>query len=148
MAILRNLVYVHPGSEIHTAGKRFARRVLETKMHSDVLARLQWHQKQGHETVIVSASLDVYLRPIAEDLGIDEVICTTLEIKEGHATGRLVGRNVRAAEKARLLGELLGADKNVELYAYGNSPGDHELLAAATHPFWVTKKGKVSPYTP
>jgi phosphatidylglycerophosphatase C len=60
-------------------------------------------------------------------------LCTSLDIDErGHCTGRLLGANCRGPEKATRLQTLFGTEK-VELWAYGNSRGDDEMLALADH---------------
>jgi phosphatidylglycerophosphatase C len=86
--------------------------------------------------VLVSASLDVYLFPLGELLGVHGVLCTRLERDGGGAlTGALVGANCRGPEKvARLEAWLLveGLD-GATLWAYGDSAGDDELLARADH---------------
>jgi phosphatidylglycerophosphatase C len=82
--------------------------------------------------------LEVYLSPLGNRLGFDGILATSLEVgDDGRLTGRLSGANVRRAEKvARLRGwlkeELNGAP--YELWAYGDSKGDKELLALAEHP--------------
>ena len=57
----------------------------------------------------------------------------------GVLTGRLSGANCRGPEKARRVREwLAGAGLDgAELWAYGDSPGDAELLAMADHPVRV-----------
>src|SRR6185437_13325609 len=102
-------------------------------------ARIAWHQQAGHEVAIVSASLDVYLDEVARTLGVAHVLCTSLDTDErGFCTGRLRGANCRGAEKATRLQMLLGTD-DVELWAYGNSRGDDEMLALAHHPVRVRR---------
>jgi phosphatidylglycerophosphatase C len=99
-----------------------------------MLDRLRHHRDEGHEIVVVSASLDVYLRPLVPRLGVDHVIACTLEADPRSVlTGELVGGNVRGPEKVRRLDAWLGDDA-VELWAYGDSSGDDELLARADHP--------------
>ena len=124
-------------------GSDFADEILERRLRADTRARLRRHQELGHRVVLASASLDPYLKPLAARLGIDEVLCTELERTDGVVTGRLVGRNCRAAEKARRVREWLGTSglDDVELWAYGDSPGDRELLALAAHPIWVGRAG-------
>lgn len=121
-------------TELAAAGVAYAEELAaERPFRRDTLDRLAWHRSVGHEIVVVSASLDVYLEPLAPELGIDHVICTSLEADPaGRLTGRLAGGNVRGPEKARRLQAWLGDDP-VELWAYGDSKGDRELLAFADH---------------
>jgi phosphatidylglycerophosphatase C len=91
--------------------------------------------------VIVSASYEQYVRVVGDHLGVDAVIATRLEVESERCTGRLLGANCRGPEKlVRLRGWLAsqGLDlDDVTLWAYGDSTGDRELLAAADHPHWV-----------
>jgi phosphatidylglycerophosphatase C len=128
----------------------FAEVVVHTRLRPDTTARLRWHGEQGHRLLLVSASYAVYLRHVAEALGVDVVIATELEAAGGVCTGRLMGPNCRAAEKQRRLASWLAAEgferDRVTVWAYGDSAGDRELLAAADHPVWVTTPlGSVAP---
>jgi phosphatidylglycerophosphatase C len=89
--------------------------------------------------VIVSASLAAYLRPMALRLGIDDVLCTDA-MRSGDRYGdRLIGRNCRAAEKRRRFEAWLDEQRwaDAEIWAYGDSAGDRELLERADHAVWV-----------
>lgn len=123
-------------SEVDRAGAEFAGWVASSKMRADTTARLRRHRELGHTTMLASASLDVYLLPLGEILGVDEVVCTTLERDaEGLLTGRLVGANCRGPEKAtrvRARLEALGLE-DAEVWAYGDSADDEPLLASAVH---------------
>ena len=120
---------------VRDLGWRFARQVVRLHLRPDVLARLEEHRAHGHELVLVSASLDVYLHPIAELLGVPHVLATQLEVgPDGRFTGRLDGPNVRGAEKVRRLEAWLAADparRGATVIAYGDSAGDDALLARA-----------------
>ncbi|MBK8320831.1 MAG: HAD-IB family hydrolase [Betaproteobacteria bacterium] len=98
------------------------------------LERIQWHKQQGHRLVMVSASLDLYLQPIVDELGFDDLLCTALSVERGVCTGLLKGANCRAAEKVSRLRQLVGPIENIELYAYGDSDGDAQMLAVSDHP--------------
>jgi len=118
-------------------GQQYARKRLPQLVRSTALNRLRWHQAQGHRVVIVSASLDIYLKPWAEEIGIDQVLCTSLESSaDGRISGRLGSVNCYGPEKLRRLRDSLGDPSDYILYAYGDSRGDRELLASADHSFY------------
>lgn len=100
------------------------------------LERIRWHKEQGHRCVMVSASLDLYLKPIALELGFDDLLCTNPERHSGLFSGELVSGNCRGAEKVRRLERLLGDLSAWEIHAYGDSTGDREMLAVAKNPHY------------
>jgi HAD superfamily hydrolase (TIGR01490 family) len=96
------------------------------------MQRLEWHKQHGHRCVVISASLELYVRPWAIKAGFDDVIATHLEAHmEGYVTGKLSGANCFGIEKLRRLEALVGAREGYSLYAYGDSRGDKELLSSA-----------------
>lgn len=125
------------------AGQLFAEGRLAALMRPEALDRLRWHQAQGHRVVVISASLDIYLEPWARTVGIDHVICTSLESDSaGRVSGCLAGNNCFGPEKLRRLLDSLGDRSGYILYAYGDSRGDRELLASADHAFYRTMPGQ------
>jgi phosphatidylglycerophosphatase C len=126
-------------ADVETTGEQFAQYVLVNWLRPDTLRRLRWHQQAGHRIVLVSASLAAYLRPLASRLGIDDVLCTDSTRAGDRYGDRLVGLNCRADEKRRRLEQWLEEQRSVhaEVWAYGNSAGDRELLARADHAVWV-----------
>ncbi len=128
---------------VREAGTAYARSLTEgDALRPEMLERLAWHRAEGHEIVIVSASLDVYLEPLAPLLGVDQVLCTRLGVgPDDRLDGRLVGGNVRGPEKVRRVRAWLGGDP-AELWAYGDSAGDRELLAEADHAHKVGRRSR------
>lgn len=114
-------------------------------LRDELVAALRWHQEEGHATVIVSASLAAYLRPVAADLDIDEVLGVELVADgDGVLTGEVEGgRNTRGAHKVTRLRnwvqQRFDPATPITLWAYGDSSGDRELLAAADHPTWISQ---------
>jgi phosphatidylglycerophosphatase C len=131
-----------PIADVDELGESFAEHIADYWLRTATVERIREHREQGHHVVFVSASYGAYLRPLARRLGVDGVVATELEVDgDGRCTGALVGGNCRGPEKARRLQAWLDANHGgrdaVELWAYGDSPGDRELLAAADRPVWV-----------
>jgi phosphatidylglycerophosphatase C len=126
-------------AELEQSGKQFARTGLPKLLRPDSLRRMQWHQQQGHRVVIVSASLDIYLKPWAETAGVNDVLCSSLARDDtGTVSGRLAGGNCFGPEKLNRLVDFLGDRSAFTLYAYGDSRGDRELLNSADYAFYRT----------
>lgn len=135
--LVRRLLTGRPEADILDVGRAFADDIVARHLRDDVVARAEWHRDQGHERVIVSASLSTYLTPVADHLGFDAVLATEAEVGADHRlTGALVGANVRGAEKVRRLDAWL-AGAQAMVWAYGDSAGDRDLLARADHPVRV-----------
>jgi HAD superfamily hydrolase (TIGR01490 family) len=140
-ALVMRLLRAAPSAQVAAVGEAYAQELLH-RVRPSMTARMAWHRDQGHELVMVSASLLSYLAPLGEALGFSAVLATELEVgDDGLLTGRLVGENVRGPEKAARLTTWLGADASCELWAYGDSAGDHDLFALAQSPFLVTRRG-------
>ena len=140
-ALLGRAVAGVPAARAVTVGERFASGLVG-HIRPTMVERLAWHQEQGHRTVLVSASLAFYLEPFGELTGFDDVIATRLEVGPGELlTGRILGENVRAAQKALLLERLLGSEP-ATVWAYGDSRGDREMLAMADHPTLLRRVGR------
>ena len=130
--------------DLCVAGASFAEMVHERWLRSDTLETLRRHREYGDRTVLVSASFEVYLRPLAGLLGVDEVLATRLAVRDGIATGALDGANCRGPEKVARLHGWLGDRSTVRVVAYGDSAGDREMLADADEAHWVTRDGRAA----
>jgi HAD superfamily hydrolase (TIGR01490 family) len=53
--------------------------------------KIERHRAEGHVLAILSTSPNYVTEPLAETLGIDEVMSTRFEVDGGHFTGRLLG---------------------------------------------------------
>ncbi len=132
---------------VESIGAEFAGTIRDRWMRADTGKRLEWHQRMGHRVVLVSASLGPYLRPIGSMLGVDGVLCCEAAVAaDGRYSGALIDGNCRGPEKVRRLRLWLAerGSTNAELWAYGDSAGDRELLSAARHHHFV-KDREIAP---
>ncbi len=127
--------------ELSRKGTSFAANHLNLRLRPEVRRRIEWHRERGHLVVLVSASVEHYVAPAGDILGVDGVLATRLAVDAaGIVSGRFDGKNCRGAEKyARVVGwmranGLAGTGRpQAVLWAYGNSRGDAWLLGAADH---------------
>ena len=122
-------------------------KIYEKILRADALEAIERHKVAGHEIAMVSASLEDYLIPFANKLGIKNVIATKIEVKDNILTGKMLGPNCRAQEKVNRIYEYFG---DVEIIAaYGDSRGDKEMIEAAKEKHYRTlidepkDKGKI-----
>ncbi len=127
--------------ELFELGQRFSEEVIPTMLRPEGMERLRWHQERGHECVLVSASLDVYLSSWATVSGFSGVMCSELEYDlKGFASGHLNGQNCYGKEKLeRAKNWLSKCDFVEDVFAYGDTPGDYKLFEAAQYPFLYHK---------
>ncbi|MFV0316582.1 MAG: HAD family hydrolase, partial [Microthrixaceae bacterium] len=146
-ALLRRLLDGRSERDLDRAAGRYATKLVDRSLRPEMVDEIRRHVAAGHETVFVSASLANYLRPIARYLHMTDVIAVELESRDGVLNGRMSSPNVRAAQKAVRIREWLGAPavgliEDVEIWGYGNSSGDYELLDLADHAYWLGKPSK------
>ena len=128
--------------ELRDSAAAWAVSELPRLVRQAAMARLGWHQAQGHRVVLASATLELFLEPWARTAGVRDVLATRLEVTDGLLTGRLDGPNCYGQEKVNRLRALLGDPGAYELHAYGDSRGDRELLALAQHAEYRPFRGR------
>lgn len=129
---------------LEAAAQRFVAQSLPALLRPEMLARVKEHQALGHEVVLVSASPSIYLRKWALTVGIDTVLSSELEWRDGVYTGHLAGQNCWGPEKVARLRAWWGADAPATLYAYGDSRGDREMAELAQHA-WIRGTAELPP---
>jgi HAD superfamily hydrolase (TIGR01490 family) len=121
-------------AEIDEMGARYSWQ-LDPHVRPEMLSKIRWHQAQGDEVAIVSASLAPYLRHWCSRAGVDR-ISTELEVRDGTLTGRYSGADCSGPEKARRVRARYDLARYATIYAYGDTPEDAELLALAQQRFF------------
>ncbi len=115
---------------VRALGRMYAIDVVPGMLRPRAMDRIAWHKQQGDAIVIVSASLDVYLRPWCKAQGVD-LICSELEERNGVFTGQYVEGDCSGAEKAARIVRRYRTEHYSTIYAYGDSSDDREMLDLA-----------------
>ncbi|HEY6080188.1 MAG TPA: HAD-IB family phosphatase, partial [Polyangiaceae bacterium] len=122
-------------TDVRKAGLEYSRSRLGCMVRAKALERIRWHQQQGDEVVVVSASLDVYLADWCQQLGV-QLICSELEQNQGVLTGRYRDGDCTGQQKARRVRQRYDLREFETIYAYGDTPEDEAMLDLATQRFY------------
>ena len=118
-----------------TVDQYYATNFLD-RLKKDALNRIIWHKKSNHKVCIVSANFDYLLQRFAREQNL-ELLCTQLDIEENRLTGRFKTANCYGIEKVnRIKQKYPDINSYSQIYAYGDSKGDTEMLALATDRYY------------
>ncbi|HHJ80810.1 MAG TPA: HAD family hydrolase [Candidatus Tenderia electrophaga] len=100
---------------------------------------LKKHSDQGHTLLIITATNTFVTQPIAAALGVDNLIGTDPEFKDGRYTGKVSGTpSFREGKVTRLNSWLANNGHNLaSSWFYSDSHNDLPLLEMVTHPVAV-----------
>jgi len=125
-----------PSHVIQPMGESFCRKFLCPLVSPAALHAIETHRKSGHAIVLLTGSLDFLIGPIATCVQAERCYAGQLEQINGVYTGNLIPPLPYGEGKRRLI-EQLAREFSLDLslcYAYGDSPGDLDLLRAVGHP--------------
>lgn len=86
--------------------------------------------RENTECFIVSASLDIWVTPFANEFKM-KLLSTRAEFKNERFTGNFIGKNCNGAEKVKRIEEEILGRKFDKTIAFGDTSGDREMLAWA-----------------
>ena len=113
----------------------FAKNAIPSLIRPAALIALQKHIEDGATVVVVSASPENWVSGWCTAWNI-ACIATRLKVENNKLTGEIVGKNCYGPEKVSRVKEALDTDAFTEIYAYGDSSGDKEMLAFAHAPHY------------
>lgn len=106
-----------------------------------VIARLRSHQQQGHTVVIASGTFAPSLQILGSRLGVQHLIGTGIEVRNGRYTGRALPPVIKGADKlAGIRAHLSTLGSPIDWagsFAYGDSYSDREFMQLVGHPVAV-----------
>jgi putative phosphoserine phosphatase/1-acylglycerol-3-phosphate O-acyltransferase len=119
--------------------QRFFDEMMVNYVAPRAVQRINEHRNQGHRVTLISASTPYVVGPLASHLGIEEYLCTRLEIVDGHFTGKIIEPGCYGPGKvhwAREYAQRHNADLT-QAYFYTDSCSDRPLLELVGHPVAV-----------
>lgn len=130
--------YIELGEDLFT--RQIARLV-----YPESRALINAHRAKGHTIAIVSSATPYQVEPAAADLGIENVLCTQLEVEDGLFTGNVVRPTCFGQGKvdaAEVLADGAGGDLDQSFF-YSDSTDDQLLLERVGHPVALNPSDKL-----
>ena len=101
---LRAILAGSTREEIDTWNLKFIEELMRTGVRKEAIAHIHYHRTLGHKLILATASLDFYVRPLAEKLGFEYVVCTQSKWTDNdRLVGDLIGPNCYGRAKLELL---------------------------------------------
>lgn len=117
--------------ELEDTGERFCIAALPRCLRPERMDWLRSFRDQGAQVLIVSASLDIWLRPFCKKEGIG-LICTEAAFSEaGLFEGAFSTPNCKGEEKVERIKQALDLSQFSRIIAYGDTPADLPMLSLA-----------------
>lgn len=129
----------HAMASLHEWRKNFIQEKIEPIMLPAARALLQQHRDQGHVLLIITATNRFVAEPIAARLGVEHLLATEPEVKQGRYTGNVSGIPCFREGKVENLKLWLKATgmNLASSWFYSDSLNDLPLLEMVTHPVAV-----------
>ena len=141
----------NPRTVLNQLLKKYVEEVIEPMITEKARALVKSHQEEGDLIIVITATNSFITKPIAELFGIENLIGTDPEEKEGEFTGKVSGLpSFKEGKVTRLEAWLKG--KNLSLasfeksYFYSDSHNDLPLMQKVTHPVAVDSDDVLSEY--
>ena len=121
-------------------------------INSEVVRLLRIHQQANHRTLLISATNEFVIQPIASYLGLDHALGVKLEVDDiGRYTGNYWGTVTYQEGKVKRLMEWLEQrgeryQDYEDSYFYSDSFNDIPLLKKVAHPVAVNPDSKLKDY--
>lgn len=133
-------IYLSPYSteQLTAKAEAFVDNVLPHMMRPEGIAAYQSHIQAGHECILVSASVDLYLNIWAQKNGFVKVISTPFL----NENPNMMGTNCYGEEKVIRINAEFPDLKQYETFAYGDTVGDIPMLKTMNQGFMWSKSAK------
>ncbi len=131
---------------IDELSKEVVDKYLIRSIRPEIIKAMGFHRENNAGLVILSSAISSICFPIGRYLGVEEIICTTMEIAEGIMTGKPEGNFCFGDEKRIRL--LSFCEKNhydpAEAWYYSDSVSDLPVFEVVGHPVCITPDKKLT----
>jgi putative phosphoserine phosphatase/1-acylglycerol-3-phosphate O-acyltransferase len=123
-------------ADLEALGERIFTDELRELIFPEIRTLIADHRRRGHVVAIATSAAPFQVEPVARELGVEHVLCTRLEVRDGVLTGKSRGPILWGRAKADAVREFArreGIDlKRSHFYADGDE--DVALMQLVGHP--------------
>jgi len=129
----------YPLTELQRWHEKFMQEKIDSIMLPAAEVLLQQHRQRGDYLMIITATNGFVTRPLAARLGVETILATEPELRDGRYTGRVAGIPTFREGKVIRLKEWLAGNKHdlEDSWFYSDSHNDLPLLEMVNHPVAV-----------
>ncbi len=132
----------HPREKLDEWHAEFMRTKIKPLIRPKGMELVQRHLRHNHLCAIVTSTNAFITAPIAREFGVDHLLATELEVRDGRFTGRPSGVPCFRQGKVTRVAEWLGGRGQTlasfsSSWFYSDSQNDLPLLERVTHPVAV-----------
>ena len=119
--------------------------VLLPSVYTEARSEIKTHKEKNAKVVILSSALTPICQEMSKILGMDDIICSDLEVKNGYLTGRPIGRLCFGEDKMARLKEYCEKNNTIpsDTWYYGDSISDLPVLSSVGKPICVNPDKKL-----
>ena len=124
---------------IESCARDFFQREMVRNISPKGRDRLEAHRQSGHQLILVSGAPDFLITPLAETLNVSTLFAARIECQGACYTGAVIPPLPYGIGKRQLIVSH-AQEKGLDLtssFAYGDSPGDTEILDLVGYPVVV-----------
>ncbi|MDF2755352.1 MAG: putative Haloacid dehalogenase superfamily hydrolase, subfamily PSPase-like [Nitrospira sp.] len=124
---------------IESCARDFFQREMVRNISRKGRDRLEAHRQSGHQLILVSGAPDFLITPLAETLNVSTLFAARIECQGACYTGAVIPPLPYGIGKRQLVVSH-AQEKGLDLtssFAYGDSPGDTEILDLVGYPVVV-----------
>lgn len=115
--------------------KEYSLHHINTILKPKAIDKIKWHIDNGHKVVIVSASIESWIKPWCDKNNLD-ILATKLKFKNNIFTNKFLTKNCYGQEKVNRIKKKYNLEEYSYIYAYGDSRGDKEMLELADERYY------------
>lgn len=147
MKLLARTLKGEKATDLRKKAEAFTREIMPGILRPKALEQIQFHKSKGHEVVVITASLDIWVEPWLTRQNLAHY-CTHAEMVDGIFTGRFTNANCNGPEKLRVLQENYALDQYDMIFVYGDSSGDKQMMSIATRKYYKPFRGPLPRWEP